>query len=110
MNRCETMRTTVGPGTGTFDSLYGVAAISPRDAWAAGIQDPDDTKFIKDQALVEHWSRHSWAQAPSPNRPHELGIFFAVSAPSATDAVAAGNGIGLHSSSYHTLAGNVCPG
>jgi hypothetical protein len=50
------------PGT-AGNSLYGVAAIGPRNVWAVGQRiggsDPD-------QALIEHWDGHAWSVVPSP--------------------------------------------
>jgi len=52
----------VDPGT-TGNSLFGIAALGPRNVWAVGQRlggsDPD-------QALIEHWDGNAWHVVPSP--------------------------------------------
>jgi hypothetical protein len=48
------------------DWLFGVAAISPNDAWAVGgTVGPWDT--YTSTTLVEHWTGSAWSVVPSPN-------------------------------------------
>jgi len=67
------------------DSLSGVSALSPSDAWAVGLADV----FGKNKPLVLHWNGTAWTQVPSPNlsQPAQLS---AVSAASPSDVWAVG--------------------
>ncbi len=49
------------PGAGG-DILYGVAAISDRDVWAAGAQQDSNGVF---HPLIEHWNGTSWSVVPA---------------------------------------------
>lgn len=47
--------------------LYGVAALSPSDAWAVGYYNPDPPSDLYDaRALTEHWNGSSWVNVPNP--------------------------------------------
>jgi hypothetical protein len=68
------------PNVGTFDRLYGVAAVSSSDVWAVG---------TAGQTLVEHWDGSTWSVVPSPN----VGTFdylYGVAALSSSDVWAVG--------------------
>ena len=53
-------------GEGTGDWLYGVAAVSPSEAWAVGsTAGPWDT--YTSTTLIEHWTGSAWSVVPSPN-------------------------------------------
>jgi hypothetical protein len=53
-------------GEETGDWLYGVAAVSPSDAWAVGYTaGPWDT--YTSTTLIEHWTGSAWSVVPSPN-------------------------------------------
>jgi hypothetical protein len=47
----------------SLDVLSGVAAVSPRSAWAVGRHDDDGTY----RTLVERWDGSAWHVVPSPN-------------------------------------------
>ena len=47
-------------GSGTNNNLWGVAVLSPCNAWAVGNYDPGQT-------LITHWDGASWTQVPSPD-------------------------------------------
>jgi len=49
-------------GSGS-NSLYGVAASSPRDVWAVGYYNNNGSI----QTLIEHWNGRKWAVISSPN-------------------------------------------
>jgi hypothetical protein len=57
---------------GENSALYGVAAISPGDAWAVG----DSTSF----ALIDRWNGSSWSVFPSPNVAGRLNAATAITA------------------------------
>ena len=81
----------VDPGIRNY--LYGVAALSASDAWAAGYYctghcgGPAET----DRTLIAHWDGTTWAQVPSPSPGTTVSRLSSVSADSATDVWAAGN-------------------
>lgn len=53
-------------GEGTGDWLYGVAAVSPSEAWAVGYTaGPWDT--YTSTTLIQHWTRSAWSVVASPN-------------------------------------------
>jgi hypothetical protein len=61
-----TLVETLNVGEGTGDWLYGVAAVSPSEAWAVGYTaGPWDT--YTSTTLVEHWTGSTWSVVPSPN-------------------------------------------
>jgi hypothetical protein len=66
-------------GGGPDHALYGVAAVSPSDAWAVG-----DSGGL---ALIGRWNGSSWSAFPSPNVAARL---FAVTAISSCDVWAVG--------------------
>jgi hypothetical protein len=66
-------------GLGGFNDLYGVAAVSARDAWAVG-----------GLAAVEHWNGRAWKVQKSPSL-GGLPVLSGVAAVSARDAWAVGN-------------------
>jgi hypothetical protein len=73
----------VGAGNNT---LLGVAALSPTDAWAVGhTSEPDGTP----RTLIERWDGSSWVVVPSPNT-GERSRLTAVAAVSPTDVWAVG--------------------
>ena len=73
--------------TGNVDVLYGVANISPADAWAAGYSDTGSGY----RALIEHWNGSSWRAVAAPTAPSSSAEFlYAISAVSATDVWAVG--------------------
>ena len=54
------------PNTGSnFNTLSGVSAISPKNAWAVG--DVYDASTNIDQPLVEHWNGTSWKVVSTPS-------------------------------------------
>src|SRR5262245_2614497 len=57
---------TLNVGEGTGDWLYGVAAVSPSEAWAVGYTaGPWDT--YTSTTLIQHWTGSAWSVVPSPN-------------------------------------------
>jgi hypothetical protein len=76
---CATWVHTASPNAGTGDNnLYGVTAISARDAWAVG----EDFVGVSTKTLIEHWNGKSWKVVTSPNKDtgDELKAVYAVSA------------------------------
>jgi hypothetical protein len=75
------------PNVGSRDTLGGVTALSPTDAWAVGSFFDASSSQVK--TLTEHWDGASWTIVPSPNAdgPSTLG---AIDALSANDAWAVG--------------------
>jgi hypothetical protein len=59
------------------NSLYGVAAVGPRDVWAVGqrldVDGPDD-------ALIEHWDGRGWIVVPAPRQTASQAALYSVSA------------------------------
>jgi hypothetical protein len=71
--------------------LYGVRAVSARDAWAVGIYLTNRDGAVR--TLIEHWNGRRWSRVPSPNPDpgaHGLSWLEGVTAVSARDAWAAG--------------------
>lgn len=81
---------TVVPSPSPFTRSYlsGVAAASPTDAWAVGV----DYNNGNGHTLIEHWNGSSW-QLVSPST---TGVLFGVTALSASDAWAMGQGGTFH--------------
>ncbi len=69
-------------GSVNNNSLWGVAVLSPCNAWAVGDYDPGQT-------LIAHWDGASWTQVPSPD-PATPSRLFGVHALSASNAWAVG--------------------
>jgi hypothetical protein len=69
-------------GSVNNNSLWGVAVLSPCNAWAVGDYDPGQT-------LVVHWDGASWTQVPSPD-PATPSRLFGVHAVSASNVWAVG--------------------
>ena len=69
------------------DSLGGVAAISPTDAWAVGFYQMSGNGPTL--TLVEHWDGTAWTQFPSPS-PGTFNELNGVTASSSTDVWAVG--------------------
>jgi hypothetical protein len=59
------------------DRLYGVAAVSPQDAWAVGLE--------PSRSLIVHWNGKAWSQSLAG-----LGFYYGVAAGSASDVWAVG--------------------
>ena len=72
------------PPSGAFSIngvLYGVAAISARDAWAVGYAGSHSTS----EPLIAHWNGKAWKRLPGP-RPGLGSYLYGVAAISASDA------------------------
>jgi hypothetical protein len=69
-------------GSVNNNSIWGVAVLSPCNAWAVGDYDPGQT-------LVVHWDGASWTQVPSPD-PATPSRLFGVHALSASNVWAVG--------------------
>jgi hypothetical protein len=80
----------VDPGIRNY--LYGVAALSASDAWAAGYYCTGHCGAAAetDRTLIAHWNGTTWAQVPSPSPGTTVSRLSSVSADSATDVWAAG--------------------
>jgi hypothetical protein len=65
-------------------TLFGVAAISPRDAWAVGYSYAGPSR-----TLLLHWNGVKWSQVTSPKP--VTGLLYAVTAVSANDVWAVGS-------------------
>jgi len=73
---------------GVYSNLQSVAALGPRNAWAAGLVAPAGGN---PHALVEHWNGWNWSPMTLPLRPGELASqLYAVRVFSPSDALAAG--------------------
>jgi hypothetical protein len=84
--------------TGGVAQLSAVAALSPRDVWAAGTSGSGDT-FAP---LIEHWNGQQWTIVPSA--PVSKSTITAIAATSSTDvwiAGWAGQGDRIHSHFEH---------
>ena len=69
-------------GNGVSGTLWGVAVLSPCNAWAVGYYEPGQTQIM-------HWDGASWTQMPSPN-PGTDSRLFSVHALTASNAWAVG--------------------
>jgi hypothetical protein len=69
-------------GDSQNNTLWGVAVLSPCNAWAVGDYDPGQTQ-------IAHWDGASWTQAPSPD-PGTQARLFGVHALSASNVWAVG--------------------
>jgi len=78
-----------GKANGT---LLGVAAISPDNAWAAGLDWAASTPRNKPHALLLHWNGRSWKQINVPHYGpgYAPNVLLAVSASSAGNVIIAG--------------------
>ena len=61
--RAWEVQTSANPSATAFNQLYGVAAVSSRDAWAVGYY----CNGTKNKTLVEHWNGKAWKVQESPN-------------------------------------------
>jgi hypothetical protein len=85
-------RTVPAPHPGTEPTYYGVAALSPSNAWAVGGYLDDNAEI--ERTLIAHWNGRSWHRVPSPS----LGYtdLRSVSFVSAKDGWAVGGRLVLH--------------
>jgi hypothetical protein len=74
--------------------LLGIAAISPEDIWAVGVQYVPGNGGSAAEPLIEHWNGTAWATVPAPASGQQGSYLWAVSAVSSDDvwAVGAQNG------------------
>ena len=70
-------------GTSQNNTLWGVAVLSPCNAWAVGDYDPGQTQ-------IAHWDGASWTQVPSPD-PGPQARLFGVHALSVSNVWAVGD-------------------
>jgi N-acetylneuraminic acid mutarotase len=70
------------------NELFGVAALSPTDAWAVGYTayQSGGTYYT----LIEHWDGSQWSVVPSPNVGTTHNVLYSVSVVSASDVWAVG--------------------
>lgn len=76
------------PNPSRDNSLVGVSANSPTDAWAVGNYYDSNLALV---ALILHWDGTSWSQVASPNPSRDVNRLSSVSATSADDAWAVGS-------------------
>jgi hypothetical protein len=102
---CGVWSQVASPNSGGSDnSLGGVSATSPSDAWAVGVFAPNSkTGFTL--TLAEHWDGVSWKIVATPNVGSLSNNFYAVAALASNNAWAVGNYIGSDYAS-HTLIEN----
>jgi hypothetical protein len=70
------------PGLPEYGSLFGIAAVSARDAWAVGSGGR--------RALIEHWDGQRWQRVASPLTGGRYSNLFAINAVSARNVWAVG--------------------
>jgi hypothetical protein len=82
---CGTWDIVYSPREGDMDTLYGIAALSPRDAWAVG-------RYVdtQNEALIEHWTGWRWRFEPAADLGSASSYLQAVAAISKTDVWAVG--------------------
>ncbi len=74
-------------GFHTTNTLGGIVAITPKNAWAFGFYEKATTTF---RTLIEHWDGTKWSVVPSPNSGSGENTLAAGVAKSATDIWAVG--------------------
>jgi hypothetical protein len=87
-------------GTGDYDSLRAVSALSGNDAWATGYS--GNANFVADRTLIEHWNGAEWSVVASPN-PYTSQELYGVSAVSSGDIWAVGQYANYGPSAYGGL-------
>ena len=87
-------------GSGDYDSLQGVAAVSTGNVWAVGYS--GNVNAFADKTLIEHWNGSAWSLVHSPN-PYTTQDLYGVAAVSANDIWAVGEGFSYSPYGYHTL-------
>ncbi len=82
-------------GPGAVNELYGVAAISPEDAWAVGqyVQNLPVSSSSPSRILIEHWDGTRWSLIPAPNPSNEENRLNAVAAAGRDDVWAVGHSV-----------------
>ncbi len=75
------------PG-GSYNTLYGVAAVSANDVWVVGTS---SQSLHVDHGFIEHWNGQAWEIVASPN-PGSTSALQGVAAISPTDAWVVGGG------------------
>lgn len=90
------------PTVGGYDTLYGIAAVSPDDVWAVGRYIENNSRNIS-RALVEHWTGHRWRVVLVPQPAAHNAYLVAVTAVSATDIWAVGYADNAHYLDERTL-------
>jgi hypothetical protein len=89
------------PSPGTYDRLYGTAAIDPEDVWAVGryIDKADVSR-----TLIEHWNGTSWGISANAVLGQENSYLFGVvAAPHSSDLWAVGYTASRAGTNYQTL-------
>lgn len=69
--------------------LYGVAAVSSNDVWAAGFTSRSSDKQTT-QTLIEHWDGRQWKAVSSPNSELNFNVLYSVAAIATNDIWAVG--------------------
>jgi hypothetical protein len=85
-----------------YNELYGVDAVSSNDVWAVGYA--NIANYGSEKTLVEHWNGAAWAIVPSQNIGPDANFLYGVSAISANDVWAVGEGNSHDISSGVTMA------
>jgi len=99
---CGAGRLVSSPSPATFDSLYGIAAVSPQDVWAVGRYIENNSGNVS-RALVEHWAGRRWHAVRVPQPSAHNAYLFAVAAVSASDIWAVGYADNARYSGERTL-------
>jgi hypothetical protein len=84
-----------GPNPGTSESVSGVYALSPTNAWAVGYEcvancTATSTGPLTTDTLILHWNGTSWSQVTSPSPGALVNELTSVSGSSSSDIWAAG--------------------
>jgi hypothetical protein len=87
--------------TDGYNELFGVDALSTRNAWAVGYS--NIALYGSERSLILRWNGSSWRIVASPNLGSNANILHDVDALSSTDAWAVGLGDSTSLSSGHTL-------
>jgi hypothetical protein len=77
-----------GPNAGIYNSFWGVARLSSRDAWAVGNWSNHQLNHY--HVLMAHWDGRSWQPVDPPDAPDPESGLFAIAASSPSDIWAVG--------------------
>lgn len=76
----------------SYNTLYGVSALSASDVWAVGYAQNASGAF---QTLIEHWNGTAWSIVTSPNPGVSNNYLFGVKALATNDVLAVGQALGI---------------
>jgi hypothetical protein len=89
-----------------FDTLSGVVALSPSDAWAVG---SNPIRPRNQQPLIERWDGTAWSIVPGPTGPKEANQLGAIAADPDGDLWAVGFSQDIAVENAQTLIERRCP-